>query len=312
MAKQMSYTLFTEKYRPSRVEDMLLPGNYKTFFKELVKDGEVPNLLLYSSTPGTGKTSIAKALCAEIDADYLYINASSDNGIDTIREDVSRFASGKSLNKKKKIVIFDEGEQLSFAAQKAVLAMIEKFQNTCRFILTCNYVNKVIPAARSRFQEFNFDMNSKEIREEMVPKTIKRMKQVLAFEKIEYTDSAVEQVVETLYPDIRKMYGLIQQYSKMNGVIDDNILNFESVDDEFYQLILTKKLTAARQFALDAGYNYDDMYSDLYKNLLPLIEDLGKKAQIILVIADYQYKSAFSNDKEIPFVAMLIEIMGIL
>lgn len=308
----MSYTLFTEKYRPDSVDSMLLPGNYKTFFKELVKDGEVPNLLLYSSTPGTGKTSIAKALCSEIDADYLYINASSDNGIDTIREDVSRFASGKSLNKKKKIVIFDEGEQLSFAAQKAVLAMIEKFQNTCRFILTCNYVNKVIPAARSRFQEFNFDMNSKEIREEMIPKTIKRMKQVLTFEKIEYTDNAIEQVVETLYPDIRKMYGLVQQYSKMNGVIDDNILNFESVDDEFYQLILSKKLTAARQFALDAGYNYDDMYSDLYKNLLPLIEDLGKKAQIILVIADYQYKSAFSNDKEIPFVAMMIEIMGIL
>ena len=308
----MSYTLFTEKYRPGKVDEMLLPKEFKTFFKELVKDGEIPNLLLHSSTPGTGKTSIAKALCSEIDADYLYINASSENGIDTIREDVSRFASGKSLSGKKKIVIFDEGEQLSFAAQKAVLAMIEKYQNTCRFILTCNYVNKVIPAARSRFQEFNFDMNSKEIREEMLPKVVKRLGQVLTFEKIEFDNDALTQVAETLYPDLRKMYGLLQQYSKMYGCIDKNVLEYDSVDTELYNLIMAKKFTSARQFVLDAGYNFDDLYGDLYHNLLPLIDDMGKKAQIILLIADYQYKSAFSNDKEIPFAALLLEIVSIL
>lgn len=308
----MSYTLWTEKYRPEKVVDMLLPSNYTKFFKELVKDGEVPNLLLYSSTPGTGKTSIAKALCKEIDADFLYINASADNGIDTIREDVSRFASGKSLSGKKKIVIFDEGEQLSFPAQKAVLAMFEKYQNTCRFILTCNYVNKVIPAARSRFQEFDFNMNTKEIREEMITKVQKRMKQTLTFEKVEYTEDVVDRLVEDYYPDIRKMYGLLQQYSKMNGIVDENIFNFQSIDDEFYQLVLNKKFALARQFVLDAGYNLDDMYSNLYNNLLPLIEDIGKRYQIIILIADFQYKAAFSNDKEIPFAALLLEIMQIL
>lgn len=312
MAKQLSYTLWTEKYRPDVVSTMLLPNKYIKFFKELVKDGEVPNLLLYSSTPGTGKTSIAKALCNEIDADYLYINASSDNGIDTIREDVSRFASGKSLSGKKKIVIFDEGEQLSFPAQKAVLAMFEKYQNTCRFILTCNYVNKVIPAARSRFQEFDFNMNTKEIRDEMTPKVVKRIKQVLDFEKVEYSNDIIERLVEDLYPDIRKVYGVLQQYSKMNGIIDENIFKFESVDTELYQLILNKKFTAARQFVLDAGYNYDDLYSDLYKNLIPLVPEADKRAQLILVIADYQYKSAFSNDKEIAFAALLIEVLNIL
>jgi DNA polymerase III delta prime subunit len=312
MKKQLSYTLWTEKYRPEKVKDMLLPSNYTKFFKELVKDGEVPNLLLYSSTPGTGKTSIAKALCNEIDADYLYINASSENGIDTIREDVSRFASGKSLSGKKKIVIFDEGEQLSFAAQKAILAMFEKYQNTCRFILTCNYVNKVIPAARSRFQEFDFNMNTKEIREEMIPKVTKHLKGALKFESVEYNDSVVERLVEDYYPDIRKMYGVLQQYSKMNGVVDENIFNFETIDSELYQLILNKKFTQARQFVLDAGYNLDDMYSNLYQNLLPLIEDINIRAQVILLIADYQYKSAFSNDKEIPFAALLLEMMQIL
>lgn len=308
----MSYTLWTEKYRPAKVVDMLLPSKYTKFFKELVKDGEVPNLLLYSSTPGTGKTSIAKALCNEIDADYLYINASSENGIDVIREDVSRFASGKSLSGKKKIVIFDEGEQLSFAAQKAILAMFEKYQNTCRFILTCNYVNKVIPAARSRFQEFDFNMNTKEIREEMIPKVSKRIKDVLKFENVEFRDTVVERLVEDYYPDVRKMYGLLQQYSKMNGIIDENIFNFETIDAEFYQLILNKKFTLARQFVLDAGYNFDEMYTNLYKNLLPLIEDISIRTQIIVLIADYQYKSAFSNDKEITFAALLVEIMQLL
>lgn len=308
----MSYTLWTEKYRPAKVVDMLLPSKYTKFFKELVKDGEVPNLLLYSSTPGTGKTSIAKALCNEIDADYLYINASSENGIDVIREDVSRFASGKSLSGKKKIVIFDEGEQLSFAAQKAILAMFEKYQNTCRFILTCNYVNKVIPAARSRFQEFDFNMNTKEIREEMIPKVSKRIKDVLKFENVEFRDTVVDRLVEDYYPDVRKMYGLLQQYSKMNGIIDENIFNFETIDAEFYQLILNKKFTLARQFVLDAGYNFDEMYTNLYKNLLPLIEDISIRTQIIVLIADYQYKSAFSNDKEITFVALLVEIMQLL
>lgn len=464
--KKLSYTLFTEKYRPSSVADMLLPEKYKQFFLNLVKEGEVPNLLLFSSTPGSGKTSVAKAICDDIDADYLYINISSESGIDTLRTDIARFASGKNVSGKKKIVIMDEcleehekirigttdsttiitlkdmtfgqvyglpsfnidtgeyendmgmiisqQEKLTYtvtvvnadgiekkisvsdehpfminvdgkyvqrsikdgnllgclsvvkddsqyaamfdstksywiikaidllgiktvrnlhvfknhtfitengivthncdgASPKLMMGLragIEEFHNSCRFILTCNYVNKIIPALRSRLMEYDFNMNTKDIREEMLPKVQRRLKMVLQNESVDFKDDIVDQLAENLYPDIRKMYGTLQQYSKQNGIIDNNIFTFESVEDQFYDLILTKKFTLARQFMLDSGYSFDDMYSDLYHNLIPRIADKGKQAQIILTIAEWQYRSSFSTDPEIPFAAMLVEIMS--
>jgi DNA polymerase III delta prime subunit len=308
--KKLSYTLFTEKYRPSSVADMLLPDKYKKFFLNLVKEGEVPNLLLFSSTPGSGKTSVAKAICDDIDADYLYINISSESGIDTLRTDIARFASGKNLSGKKKIVICDEFDGSTPKLQMAMRAAMEEFHNSCRFILTCNYVNKIIPALRSRLMEYDFNMNTKDIREEMLPKVQRRLKMVLQNESVEYKEDIVDQLAENLYPDIRKMYGTLQQYSKQNGIIDSNIFTFESVEDQFYDLILTKKFTMARQFMLDSGYSFDDMYSDLYHNLIPRIADKSKQAQIILVIAEWQYRASFSTDPEIPFAAMLVEIMS--
>lgn len=312
MNKKLSYTLFTEKYRPEKIDDMILPNEYKKFFKKIVSEGEVPNLLLFSSTPGTGKTSIAKAICNEIDAEYLYINISSDSGIDTLREDIARFASGKNVSGTKKIVIMDECDGMSQTLAKALRAEIEHYQNTCRFILTCNYVNKIIPALRSRLQEFDFNMNDKKIRDEMLPKVTKRLCGVLRIESIVHKPETIEKLVSNLYPDIRKMYGLLQQYSKVNGNIDENIFDAEIVDNQFYEYILTKKLTLARQFMLDNGYNYEDMYSNLYREFVPMVSEKQKQAEIICVIADFYHKSSFVNDKEIMFSAMLIEIMRIL
>lgn len=288
---------------------MVLPASYKAFFKKIVDEKETPNLLLYSSTPGSGKTSVAKAICHDIDADYIYINISLDTGIDALRSDIARFAAGKNLSGRKKIVICDEFDGATMNLQKAMRGAIEEYHNTCRFILTCNYVNKIIPALRSRLQEFDFNMTSKEIRAEMLPKVSKRLSMVLKMENIEFKPETVEQIVETYYPDIRKMYGLLQQYSSMNGVIDDNIFSFDSTDEQFYDLIISKKFTQARQFMLDSGYNFDDMYVDLYKNLIPRL-DKAQVPQAILTIAEWQYRSQFSVDKEIPFAAMLIELMG--
>jgi len=310
MNKKLSYTLFTEKYRPDSVSGMLIPKSYKKFFQTLVEQKEIPNLLLYSSIPGSGKTSIAKALCNDLDADYLYINISSESGIDTLRTDIARFAAGKSISGKKKIVICDEFDGATLALQKGLRASIEEFHNHCRFILTCNYVNKIIPALRSRLQEFDFNMNTKEIRSEMLPQVRNRLVGLLKTEGITYQDETIEKLVDCLYPDIRKMYGLVQQYSTMNGIIDSNIFNYESVDDQLYDFILNKKFTLARQFMIDSGYNYADMYADLYTNLVPKISDKSKQGQIILIIADWQYKASFSSNPEIPFSAMLFEIMS--
>ena len=311
MSNQLSYTLFTEKYRPSSVKDMLLPNKIKKFFLNIIEEGEVPNLLLYSSVPGAGKTSIAKAICNDLNADYLYINISSESGIDTLRGDISRFASGRSLTGQKKIVILDEFDGASLQLQKAFRGFSEEYQNVCRFIVTCNYVNKIIPALHSRLQAFDFNMSTKEYKEEMIPKVTSRLCSVLKVENVEYNKDTIQKLVESLYPDIRKMYGILQQYSNINGIIDDNIFSFGSSDKDFYELVLNKKLTLARTHMIDSGYNYEDMYVDMFHNFLPLVKK-ELHPQVILAIAEWQYRSSFSTDKEIPFVAMLVEIMGVL
>lgn len=305
----MSYTLFTEKFRPQSVNDMIIPESYKQFFLKQIEKGEITNLLLYSSTPGAGKTSIAKAICNDLDADYLYLNISSESGVDTLRTDIARFASGKSLGGKKKIVICDEFDGASQKFQMAMRAAMEEFQNTCRFILTCNYVNKIIPALRSRLMEYDFNMNTPAIREEMIPKVQQRLKMVLQFENVEYVEDVVNVLAETLYPDIRKMYGMLQQYSIQNGLIDSNIFGMETSDDELFDLVMAKKYTQARQFVTEAGYNFNDMYSQFFEKLLPRITDPNKKGQIITIIADYQFKASYSVNPEIPFAAMLYEVI---
>lgn len=310
--KSLSYTLFTEKFRPETVNDVLVPNIYKKFFKKIVSENEVPNLLLYSSFPGSGKTSMAKALCEDIGADYLYINMSEDSGIDVVRNDARRFASGKSLNKKKKIIILDEIDGANPNSLKALRGFIEEFHNNCRFIATANYVNKIIPALRSRFQEFDFNMNVQDLRKEMIPKVVSRVCGLLTLEKIEFDKEAIALLVEDKYPDIRKVYNVLQQYSKMSGIIDKNILNYVSVDEKLYELVLEKQFTKARQYVLDNGYNFDDLYQDFYKNLVPKISDKLIQCQAILVIGEWQFKSNFSQDKEIAFAAMLISLMGVL
>ncbi len=307
--KQLSYTLFVEKYRPISVKDVIMPTSYRNAFLKMVEEGEVQNLLLYSSYPGSGKTSLAKAICNDIDADYIYINASEDSGIDVLRTDIRRFASGRSINGKKKIVILDELDG-SKGLQPGLRGAMEEFHNTCRFIATCNHVNKIIPPLRSRFQEFDFNMNIQTLREEMIPKVVKRISLILNVEKIEFDVSAIEELVETKYPDIRKIYTMIQQYSNMYGIIDRNILNFSESDEKLYELILSKKFTAARQYILDNGYDFDSLYTDFYKNLIPKIKNKNSQLAAIRAIGEWNYRSAFCTDKEIPFATMLLEIMS--
>jgi len=307
--KQLSYTLFVEKYRPISVKDVIMPNSYKNAFLKMVQGGEIQNLLLYSSYPGSGKTSLAKAICNDIGSDFMYINASEDSGIDVLRNEIRRFASGKSINGKKKIVILDELDG-SKGLQPGLRGAIEEFHNTCRFIATCNHINKIIPPLRSRFQEFDFNMNLSNLRAEMIPKVIKRICGILTNEKIEYEEEVIKELVETRYPDVRKMYTIIQQYSNMSGTIDKNILNFSESDEKLYELVLTKKFTAARQYILDNGYDFDSLYTDFYKNLVPKIKNKKSQHSAIRAIGEWNYRAAFCTDKEIPFVTMLLEIMS--
>lgn len=310
--KKLASTIWTEKFRPQKINDMLLPPDFTKFFKTCIESGEIPNLLLESSTPGSGKTSIAKAICTELNADYLYLNISVENSIDTLRTLIKQFASNKSFNKKPKIVIMDEFDFATPNLQGGLRAFIEQFHSTCRFILTCNYVAKIIPALREgRMMEFNFNMQDIKYVTDMKPKIVKRLSSILDFEKVEYDNTAINNLVDAHFPNIRKMISLLQKCFKLNGRIDDDIFKLSEVDNELYDLILAKKFTDARAYVVQHSYSYIDLYSKLLTNLVPLLPK-EVRGQNIITIAEYEYRTAFSSDPSLQFAACLIEIISTL
>lgn len=304
--------LWVEAFRPKTISEMILPNEFKAFFKSVVESGEIPNLLLESSTPGSGKTSIAKAICAELNADYLYINISSESGIDTLRTTIKQFASTKSFTRKPKIVIMDEADGATPALQKALRGFIEEFHSACRFILTCNYVSQIIPALREgRMMEFNFNMKDIQYVEEMKPKIRKRLEQILKFKAVEYEPEVISELVDTNYPNMRKMICLLQKAAAVNGKIDSRILKMSDVDDELFDLILAKKLTEARAFVSSHSYSYTDLYGKMQERLVPQLPK-AVQGQAILYLAEYEFRTAFSTQHDLQFAACLLEIMGLI
>ena len=309
--KKLDQFLWVEKYRPTTVSDTLLPKTMKMFFTKTLKKGEIPNLLFYSSNPGVGKTTIAKALCEELDIDYLYINTSSKSGIDTLRTDIEKYASVKSLSSSTKVVILDEFDGASINLQQGLRASIERFHNSCRFIFTANYITKMIEPLKSRCQIVDFNMMSKSVQNEMIPKISVRLKNILKFEKVDFNPETIDKVVSLYYPDIRSMLQLLQQYSTTYGNIDNNIFEYQKIDDEFYNYILQKDLTNARKYLIERSYNYDELFRELFDHFVPKLERTSR-AQAILTIAEYMYKNSFVVDKEINATAMLLELIGLL
>jgi len=184
--KKAAKYLWVEKFRPESIKEMILPLKFKRFFNKVVKDGQLPNLLLASSTPGSGKTTLAKALCTEIDADFIYINISSESGIDTLRTTIREFASTKSFNRRPKVVILDEMDGASAQLQAGLRGFIEEFHSHCRFVMTCNYVSKIIqPLREGRIMEFDFNISDAKTAAEIKPKQVKRLQQICKFEGIE-------------------------------------------------------------------------------------------------------------------------------
>jgi len=313
--KRLSFTLWVEKYRPDTISQVLLPMDVKAFFLKLVQEKEIPNLLLYSSSPGVGKTTVAKALVNDIKSDHIYINMSLESGIDTLRSRISKFATSYSMFGEneggKKICILDEFDGSTPALQAAMRGFMEEFQDSCRFILTCNYITKIIEPLKSRCQQVDFNMMDLKSQKEVKPIILKRLLGILKVEKIEFKPETIEKIVDTFYPDIRRMINLLQQYSKKNGIIDIGIFDVEKVDTEFYTMILNKKLTDARKYVIERNYNFDEMYRNLFDNFVPML-DKPKQAQSIIVIAEYMYRNAFVIDKEINFTACLLEMMSLI
>lgn len=313
--KQLAYTLWIEKYRPESITQVLLPSKLKETFLKFVEEKEIPNLLLYSSSPGTGKSTVAKALVSDIKSDSIYINISLERGIDTLRNRIAKFATSYSMFGEneggKKICILDEFDYATPELQAAMRGFMEEFQDCCRFILTCNYYTKIIEPIKSRCQNIDFNIMNKELQDELKPLIIKRICGILKFEKVEFKPEVIKKLVETFYPDIRRMINILQHYSKSSGVINNDIFSVLKVDTEFYDMIINRKLTDARRYIIERNYNPDEMYRNLFDEFVPMVPK-NKQAQIILIIAEMMYQSAFAIDKEITFTSCLLQIMGIL
>lgn len=305
----MKHFLWVEKYRPTKIEDCILPDSIKKTFKEFLLKGEVPNLLL-CGTAGTGKTTVARALCEELGSDYIVINGSDEGRqIDTLRTKIKSFASAFSFEDKPKVVIIDEADYLNKeSVQPALRAFIETFSDNCRFIFTCNYKQKIIAPLHSRTTVIEFS-SRKEDKQSLCASFLKRMQHILNSEGVEYKTVVLAELLMKHFPDYRRVINELQKYSA-SGVVDEGILsNLSEVDTkELIKSLKKKDWKKMRQWvANNVESDPQGIFRYIYDSLIPEVETVP---QMVILIADYQYKAAFVADQEINLTACLTEIMA--
>jgi DNA polymerase III delta prime subunit len=305
----MDHFLWVERYRPKTIEDCILPESIKNTFKEFLSKGEIPNLLL-CGTAGTGKTTVARALCEELGADYIIINGSDEGRqIDTLRTKIKQFASAVSFGAGTKVVIMDEADYLNReSVQPALRAFIENFSDNCRFIFTCNYKQKIIAPLHSRTTVIEFT-SQKSDKARLASAFMKRMQYILGQEGVQYKEKVLAELLMKFYPDYRRVLNELQRYSS-SGSIDEGILsNFSEVNTrELITSLKEKDWKKMRQWvANNVDSDPQGIFRFIYDSLLPEVTTIP---QVVLLIADYQYKAAFVADQEINLTACLTEIMG--
>ena len=309
----MNEFLWVEKYRPKKIRDCILPEDTKKTFSEFLKQKQIPNLLL-SGTAGTGKTTVARALCEELGVDYIIINGSDEGRqIDTLRNKIKNFASTVSLTEQSnhKVVIVDEADYMNAeSVQPALRNFIETFHSNCRFIFTCNYKSKILPALHSRCTVIDFAIkNGQKVKTAQA--LLKRLGKILEEEKIKYDNKVLAELIQKHYPDFRRVINELQRYS-VRGEIDSGILFSlsEANTKELVKILKEKRFNDMRKWVIN---NLDKEPSSLFStiyNLLYTNLEGNSVPQAVLVIAGYQYKSAFVADQEINMVACLTEIMA--
>ena len=308
----MAENLWVEKYRPKKIDDCILANELKETFKQFVKQKEIPNLLL-SGTAGTGKTTVARALCEELGADYIIINGSDEGRqIDTLRNKIKNFASTVSFEGTgHKVVIIDEADYMNAeSVQPALRNFIETFYKNCRFIFTCNYKNKILPALHSRCTVIDFAItNGQKVK--TATQLMIRLCNILTEEKIEFDKKVLAELIQKHFPDFRRTINELQRYS-VRGKIDSGILFSITEADikELVAILKEKRFNDMRKWVIqnldkEPSSLFSSVYEILYKNLQP-----QSIPQAVLVIAGYQYKSAFVADQEINMVACLTEVMA--
>lgn len=306
----MSEFLWVEKYRPQTIDQCVLPKGLTKTFTDIAKTGDLPNMM-FSGTAGVGKTTVAKALCNMLDLDYIVINGSEEGNIDTLRGKIKQFASTVSLQGGYKVVILDEADYLNpQSTQPALRGFIEEFSNNCRFILTCNFKNRIIEPLHSRCSVYEFAIPNSE-KPAIAGGIFKRVTTILDTEGVTYEKAVIVELVQRYFPDFRRILNECQRYS-VSGSIDSGIL--VNLSDQNVTSMLgylkNKDFKSMRKWVVDnidtepqAIFRkiYDSMTDNLQPQSIP---------QVVLILADYQYKNAFVADHEINVVACLTEIMA--
>lgn len=301
--------LWVERYRPKTIDECILPGSIKATFAEFLKAGDLPNLLL-AGTAGTGKTTVARALCEQSGADYIIINGSEESGIDVLRTKIKQFASTVSFSGSRKMVILDEADYLNpSSTQPALRGFIEEFSGNCGFIFTCNYKNRIIDPIHSRCSVIDFRINNED-KPQIASQFMSRMQEVLASEGIDFDRKVVAELIKKHFPDFRRVINELQRYS-VSGKIDTGIL-VQVADVSIRGLmdaLRDKDFKSMRKWVVENIDNdptrifrkiYDSMYEYIEPESIP---------QTVVTLADYSYKHAFCADGELNLVACLTELM---
>ena len=309
MQHKSNEVLYVEKYRPQNIDDTILPDKMKNTFRKFVNDGSVPNLLL-TGGPGVGKTTIAKAMLDEMGCDYIVKNGSLNVNIDTLRYDISTYASAVSLGGGRKYVIFDEADYLNAASvQPALRNFIEEYSANCGFIFTCNFKNRIISPLRSRLSEVDFSIEQTE-RPALAMQFFKRVINILDNENVDYEKAVVAKVIEKHFPDFRRVLTELQSYAA-SGKIDEGIfvnLKQESID-ELFNLLKSKDFTNMRKWvAKNSDQDMNEMFRRIYDAATERVE-FKTQPGFIVTLADYMYKANFVADQEVSMVAFLTEVM---
>lgn len=302
--------LWVEKYRPKTIEQCILPKQLKDTFQTIVNKGELPNLML-TGTAGLGKTTVARALCEQLGIDYIIINGSEEGNIDTLRTKIRQFASTVSLAGGYKCVILDEADYLNpQSTQPALRGFIEEFANNCRFILTCNFKNRIIEPLHSRCGVIDFKFDKK-ILATLCGQFMGRLEEILKAEDVTYEQPVLAELIMKHAPDWRRVLNEAQRYS-INGTIDEGVLvtlNDKSIRD-LMAALKTKNFKGMREWVVN---NIDTEPQVIYRKVYDALNEyLNPQSipQVIIILADYQYKQAFVADHELNVVACMTEIMA--
>jgi len=301
--------LWVEKYRPKTVQETILPDELKQTFQKIVDSGEIPNMM-FTGTAGLGKTTVARAICNELGLDYIVINGSEEGNIDTLRGKIKQFASSVSLSGGYKVVILDEADYLNpQSTQPALRGFIEEFSTNCRFILTCNFKNKVIEPLHSRCGVYEFNTTKKGMAT-LCGSFMTRLMDILNKENITYNKEVIANLITKHAPDWRRILNESQRGSIGGGINTDIIVSDNSQYSDLYKHLKEKDFKKMRQWVVN---NVDTEPAAIFRGVYDTMEGNVKPEsipQLILILADYQYKNAFVADHELNMVACLTECMA--